>query len=96
MTTAHDVRHNAPAGRYELDVDGRLVVLDYRRTGGVIVLTRVETPPPLRGRGLAGRLTRHALEAARGEGLRVVPHCPFVRAYIDKHPEFEDLVVTCP
>lgn len=90
--TGGDVRHNTDANRYEIDVDGRLAVLDYVRTDGAIILTRAETPPPLRGRGLASQLTRHALEAARAEGLRVVPRCPFVRDYIHNHPEFEDLV----
>jgi predicted GNAT family acetyltransferase len=90
------VRDNREAGRYELQVGDRVAFLDYRRTNGTVVLAYVETPVALRGRGLAGILTRHALEAARAEGLRVVPQCSFVRDYIRKHPEFEELVATPP
>jgi hypothetical protein len=86
------VRDNREAGRYELQVGEQVAFLDYRRTNGTVVLAYVETPVPLQGRGLAGVLTRHALEAARAEGLRVVPQCSFVRDYIRKHPEFEELV----
>jgi predicted GNAT family acetyltransferase len=90
------VRDNREAGRYELQVGDEVAFLDYRRTNGTVVLAYVETPVALQGRGLAGILTRHALEAARAAGLRVVPQCPFVRDYIRKHPEFEELVVTPP
>ncbi|HEX9698585.1 MAG TPA: GNAT family N-acetyltransferase [Acidobacteriota bacterium] len=90
------VRDNREAGRYELRVGEQVAFLDYRRAGGSVVLAYVETPVALRGRGLAGILTRHALEAARAEGLRVVPQCSYVRDYIRNHPEFEALVVTPP
>jgi len=43
-------------------------------------------PQPFRGRGLATALAKAALEAARAEGLRVIAQCPFVRAYLRKHP----------
>jgi GCN5-related N-acetyl-transferase len=51
-----------------------------------------ETPVAARGRGIASRLVRGALEAARARGLKVVPRCPFAVAYLAKHPEFQDLV----
>lgn len=92
MTTASDVRDNLEASRYEIEAEGRLAILEYVRSGGLIVLKHAETPPPLRGRGLASVLTRHALEAARADGLRVVPRCPFVRDYIDRHPEYQSLI----
>jgi hypothetical protein len=90
------VRENREAGRYELRDGEQVAFLDYRRAGESVVLAYVETPVALRGRGLAGILTRHALEAARAAGLRVVPQCPFVCDYIRKHPEFEELVATPP
>jgi hypothetical protein len=59
----------------------------------VITFTHTETPLALRGRGIASRLARGALEAARAQGLKVVAKCPFVSAYIAKHPEFGDLLL---
>ena len=43
-------------------------------------------------RGVGSRLIRAALDSARDQGLRVVPQCPFVRAFIERHPEYRDLV----
>jgi predicted GNAT family acetyltransferase len=61
--------------------------LDYELRDDAIVFLHAETPPALRGRGLAGRVTEAALLSARERGLRVVPLCGFVRAYIQQHPE---------
>jgi len=55
-------------------------------------LDHTETPVAARGRGIASQLTRGVLEEARSRGLKVVPRCPFVAAYIDRHPDFRDLV----
>lgn len=49
-------------------------------------------PRPYRGTGIGGALARHALEHARAEGKRVIPSCPFVRAWIESHPEHRDLL----
>jgi len=86
------VRDNSAKSRFELDADGHTAVVNYRRSPGVIAFTHTEVPPELRGGGIASRLIRGALEAARAEGLKVVPTCPFVAGYIGKHPEFADLL----
>ena len=86
------VRDNAALNRFELDADGHVAVAYYRRTPGVITFTHTEVPPALEGHGIGSALTRGALEAARAEGLKVVPRCPFVSAYISRHPEFADLL----
>jgi uncharacterized protein len=88
---AGSVRDNAPARRYEIELGGPPAVLAYRRTPGAIELLHTEVPPAHRGRGLAEQLARHALDAARREGLRVVPTCPFVQAYLRRHPEDQAL-----
>jgi predicted GNAT family acetyltransferase len=87
-----EVRDNAAAGRFELEADGGLAVANYRVDGNTMVFTHTETPPRLQGRGIASRLIRGALEAARARGLRVLPLCSFVADYIHRHPEFQDLV----
>lgn len=78
---------------YELLIDGsRAGVLHYLPTRGALVLVHTEVAPELEGKGLAGRLVAGALEDIRARGLRVVPVCPFVTAYLRRHPEYGDLV----
>jgi uncharacterized protein len=80
-------------GRVEMEVDGGTALLAYRVEDDTVHLTHTEVPVPARGRGIGGRLARHALEDARRRGRGVVPSCPFVAAYIRRNPEFEGLVV---
>lgn len=88
-----DIRNNESLHRYELDAEGQSAVAYYKLAPGVITLTHTETPVVLRGRGIASRLVRGALEDARARGLKVVPKCPFVSAYMARHPEFGDLLL---
>jgi len=85
------VRDNKTEHRFELDAGGDPAVVYYKLEPGVITFTHTEVPPALRGRGLASRLVRGALDAARAQHLKVVPRCSFVSAYLRKHPEFNDL-----
>jgi uncharacterized protein len=86
------VRDNAALSRFELDADGVTVFANYQIAGNVITLMHTETPVQARGRGLASQLVAGALENVRARGLKVVPRCPFVRAYIARHPEYRDLL----
>jgi predicted GNAT family acetyltransferase len=79
--------------RYELSIDGEVVgFTDYHARPGLIAFVHTEVDERLQGRGLADRLIRFALEDARTRGLAVLPFCPFVKAFIEKHREFEALV----
>ena len=73
-------------GRLELDREGEVSFLNYRRNDNAFVIVHTEVPPPLRGHGLGEALVRAAVGIAQAEGLRVVPVCPFARAYLHKHP----------
>lgn len=88
-----EVRDNAALHRFELDADGHTAVAYYQLAPGVITFTHTEVPPALSGRGIGSKLARGALQAARAQGQKVVAKCPFVSAYIGKHPEFTDLVL---
>ena len=85
---------NAPEeSRYELRAGGELVgLLAYRLHDDVIRLVHTEVLPAFSGQGHAATLARGALDDARTRGLAVRPDCPFVAAYIDKHPDYADLV----
>ena len=86
------VRNNEDANRFEIDVDGELGVSEYRRRNGTIIFTHTEVPPKAEGKGIGNALAKTALDYARSEGLRVVPRCQFIAAYIRRHREYQDLV----
>jgi len=79
--------------RYELSIDGEVVGFTaYRTRPGLIAFIHTEVDERLQGRGLGDRLIRFALEDARARSLAVLPFCPFVKAFIERHREFETLV----
>jgi predicted GNAT family acetyltransferase len=86
------IRDNTSLSRFELEAGGVMVFMNYRLAGGVMSLDHTETPAAARGRGMASQLVGGVLEIARARGLKVAPRCPFVSAYLARHPEFGDLV----
>jgi predicted GNAT family acetyltransferase len=79
--------------RFEIRVDGDIAgFVEYRRRPGVISLVHTEIDPSRAGTGLGTSLVRAVLDRARKEGLAVQPYCPFIRRFIDRHPEYLDLV----
>jgi len=88
-----EVADAAERERYELSVDDEVVGFTaYRARPGLIAFLHTEIEERMQGRGLADRLIRFALEDARERGLAVLPFCPFVKAFIERHREFETLV----
>src|SRR5271170_2328118 len=85
------VTHQASEQRFELAAHGQVAELTYRRDSGTLSLDHTYVPPPIEGQGVAAKLTRAALDYARAEGLRVVPACSYVAAYIRNNPEYQDL-----
>lgn len=86
-----DVRNNEPMHRFELEVDGQLAIAEYEREGDRLVFTHTEVPTSLRGGGIGGRLARGAFEQARSMGVKVEARCPFMAAWLRRHPDFADL-----
>jgi uncharacterized protein len=86
------LRNNAEEHRYELDVEGGTALVYYRLAPGVITLMHTEVPPALEGHGIGSKLVRAVLEDIRAQGLTAIPRCPFVSAWMGKHPEFNDLI----
>ena len=86
------VRNNAAEGQFEIEIDGKLGVTKYRLKPGRMILTHTEVPSELEGLGVGNTLARAALDYARSEGLRVVPRCLFISAFIQRHKEYQDLV----
>jgi predicted GNAT family acetyltransferase len=89
-TTVTDV---PDADRYEIrDGDTLLGVAAYHRRGGTVVFTHTEVDPDSGRSGLGSTLVRGALDDVRAHGGQVVPQCPFVRGWIERHPDYADLV----
>ena len=86
------VRNNLEKSRYEVEIDGQLARIEYRDAGGVRYYTHTEVPEALEGHGIASKMARAVLDEAREQGLSIVPHCPFMRGYIQRHPEYQSLV----
>lgn len=80
-------------GRFEIERDGQVAYLEYNLAGKVLQLIHSEVPESLRGHGLATELAHSALEWARENGVKVDVICPSVEAYLEKHPEYSDLVL---
>lgn len=93
MTGTSEVRDNTGASRYELQADGYVAFLQYRDSDpGTRVLVHTEVAAELEGRGIGSRLVQAALEDAQAHNRRVVPACPFVASYIERHGEYKALV----
>lgn len=88
------VTDDAARRRFELDLGGTVAFIDYRRTGDTLYLDHAEVPMALRGHGAGARLVRGTLVLIRERGERVVPVCPFVVAFMHRHPEFAELQAT--
>jgi predicted GNAT family acetyltransferase len=83
---------NTNEQRFELVVDGHTAFSTYRLAGNRIYFLHTEVPNELRGRGVGSVLARGVLDIARERGLKVIPLCPFIAAYIRSHHEYLDLV----
>jgi uncharacterized protein len=87
-----EVVNNTVHQRYELTVEGHLAATYYKISGNVITFIHTEVPSELGGKGIGSQLIKGALDLVRADGWKVIPQCPFVKAYIDKHPEYADLL----
>jgi predicted GNAT family acetyltransferase len=91
MPTFHVVR-NEEKSRFEVHLGGHLAELEYKLRGERIIFAHTRVPAPLEGQGIGSALVRAGLDSARESGLTVVPQCSFVRNYIERHSEYQDLV----
>lgn len=87
-----DVIDNREESRFETPTSAGIAVLEYTRSGNRLSLNHTEVPKAAREHGVATRLAETAFRHAREQGLTVVPRCPFVRSYVEHHPEVRDLI----
>ncbi|SER77559.1 hypothetical protein SAMN05443377_11019 [Propionibacterium cyclohexanicum] len=88
-----DVTKNEQESRYEARIDGQLAgFLQYRSAGDAIELPHTEVDPQFGGQGVGSALVRYGLDEIRAQGEhKIIPTCPFVKGWLDKHPDYQDL-----
>ena len=86
------VRNNTALGRFEQDLKGGVAFATYRLSPRAITIVHTEVPAAMRESGAGSAFVRRVLEEIRAQGLKVVPQCSFVRAFMTKNPEFNDLL----
>ena len=88
-----EVRDDPQRFRYEILVDGEVVgFVQYNMRGGRLILVHTEVDEARQVKGFATALVRGALDDIRRRGLQIVPVCPFVERFVERHPEYDDLV----
>jgi predicted GNAT family acetyltransferase len=87
-----EVVNNMAKHRYELEADGHIAAAYYRFMDGTIVFTHTQVPPELRDTDAASELVKGALDQVRADRFRAAAQCPFVKDWIDKHPDYADLL----
>ncbi len=92
MTQNPVITHKPELQRFETHDGGLLSELDYQLHDGLMTITHTGVPAALQGRGIAGHLTRTALDTARREGWRVRPVCSYARVWMQRHPDYQDLL----
>jgi predicted GNAT family acetyltransferase len=86
------VIHNPAMRRWELPLGDMVAAIYYRADEDPVTLTHTEVPNEYSGQGIASRLARAVFEELRSSGRRAIVKCPFLSAYVAKHPEYSDLV----
>ena len=87
-----DIRNNPAAHQFETTVNGKTAVVQYKLRNGVMTVLHTIVPKELEGQGIAAALTKQVLAYIAEEKLELIPLCPYMAAYLQKHPEYQSLV----
>ncbi|MDX3807177.1 GNAT family N-acetyltransferase [Bosea thiooxidans] len=87
-----DVVEKPEQNRFELALDGGTALVAYRKDGDRLVLIHTEVPEQFAGQGVGSRLARGVFELIRTSGRKAVVRCPFLQAWVAKHPEYDDII----
>jgi uncharacterized protein len=92
MPDVPQVTNDPAAGRFEIRTEQGDALLVYKHRGPDLDLIHTEVPPALEGKGYASALTVAALDFARRERVKVIPSCPYVKTFLQRHAEYAELV----
>ena len=85
-------RDNEARHRFELEIDGAIAFVSYRKSPGSITLEHTVVPPELGGKGIGSKIARATLDAVRAQGRKLTVECEFIQGFMKKHPEYNDLL----
>lgn len=94
MADQLNITNNEAESRFETTVEGKVAYASYDLEDGRIVFTHTIVPAELSGRGIANQLAQAGLEHARAKGLGVVPQCTFIAKYVERNPQYRELLTT--
>jgi uncharacterized protein len=86
------VNHVPERNRFEVNIDGQIAHLDYMKVGTTLIFTHTEVPETLEGQGIGASLAQAGLEYVRQQNLTAAPLCPFVKSFLERHPEYKPLI----
>ncbi len=84
-----DIRNNPDESRFELEIEGKTAIVEYMIAGKNIIYTHTEVPPEFEGKGIGSALAKYVLDYAAEHGYKVQALCPFISAYVRRHPEYQ-------
>ena len=83
------ITNNTDAHRFETTVDGHTAYVEYTFDGDTMIFPHTLVPDAIGGQGIGSQLAKAALDWAKEEGYAIQPDCPFIRSYVEKHPEYQ-------
>lgn len=87
-----EVINNTDRKRFELQIEDKTAFIEYIRTTDKLFLTHTEVPKELEGQGIGSKMVVHAFNFIKADNLKLVPLCPFVAAYLKRHPEWKNIL----
>ncbi len=87
----YDITHNEEGKRFTLHINSHNAILDYQLRDGDMVFTHTYVPKELEGRGIGSALAKYALDYAVEHKYKIVPICPFIKTYIERHSEYSNI-----
>ena len=87
-----NISRNSDRNQFETVKDGQTAVAQYHLSGAQMTITHIVVPSAIEGQGVASALAQFAIQTARDENLKIVPQCPFMAAYLGRHPENNDVL----
>ncbi len=86
-----EVKHNPEEKRFKVVLEDKIAMVEYMMGGNNIVFTHTEVPSEFEGMGIANKMAHVALQYAKTEGYKIQALCPFIAAYVRKHPEYHSI-----
>ncbi len=86
------VEDNQSKNRFEANIEGQIAIITYEKQGNTLKLIHTEVPETLKGKGIASQMVKKVLNSIQNSGYKMDPVCPFIKSYVEKHPEWKSIL----